>query len=82
MIDLSLNSDTRRHIELSTGIPFQKIIELDALSIDKLIEKKNNKPLEIDYLPRDVRLPSRGGVYLALKRYIKMLDVDKKLNKI
>jgi len=82
MINLSLNNDTKRYIELSTGIPFSKIEELDAESIDKLIEKKNNKPLSIDYSEKDTRLPCRGGIFLALKRYIKMSDVDKKLSVI
>ena len=82
MIDLSLNKETKRYIELSTGIPFHKIEELDAESIDRLIEKKNNKLLSIDYSKKDPRLPARGGVFLALKRYIEISDVDKKLSLI
>lgn len=82
MINLSLSNSTKRHIEYSTGISYSEIEELDALSIDKLIEKKNNKPLSIDYAKRDLRLPSRGGVFLALRRYIKMFDVDKRLGLI
>ena len=82
MINLSLNNDTKRHIAYSTGISFSEIERLDALSIDKLIEKKNNKPLSIDYSKRDARLPARGGVFLTLKRYINMSYINKKLSAI
>ena len=81
MIDISLTSETKRNIEFSTGIPIAEIERLDAESIDKLIEKRIKKPLEID--PKiDPRLPRRGSIYLLLARYLKMLDIDKKLNAI
>jgi hypothetical protein len=81
-IDISLNEKTKRSIERSVGVPYSTICELDALSIDKMIEKKTKKPLVLDYGKRDLRLPARGGVFLALRRYIKMSLIDKKLSKI
>jgi len=81
MLNLSLTAETMQNIEYSTGISFSQIEKLDALSIDKLIEKKIKKPLTLNYSERDKRLPSRGGVFLALRRYIKMSDINKKLRK-
>jgi hypothetical protein len=50
--------------------------------MDKMIEKKNKKLLGLDYGKKDLRLPARGGVFLSLKRYIKMSCIDRKLRKI
>jgi len=75
-----LNNETMRNIEYSTGISFSDIEKLDALSIDKRIEEKIKKPLALNYSERDKRLPSRGGVFLALRRYIKMSVIDKKID--
>ncbi|GHS97436.1 hypothetical protein FACS189421_04240 [Bacteroidia bacterium] len=82
MIDISLNPKTKRSIERSTGIPYSEIEKLDAESIDKLIEKKINKTIQMEYGVRDRRLPARGGVFLALRRYLKLTDIDRKLSKI
>jgi hypothetical protein len=81
MIDISLNKKTKRSIARSVGVPYDTICSLDALSIDKIIEKKIKKPLSLNYGKRDLRLPARG-VLLALGRYIEMSRVDKKLSKI
>jgi hypothetical protein len=82
MIDISLNEKTKFAIERSVGVPYSTICESDALSVDKMIEKKIKKPLGLDYRKRDLKLPARGGVFLALRRYIKMSDIDKKLSRI
>jgi hypothetical protein len=82
MIDISLNEKTRRSIERSVGDSFSTICESAPQCIDKKIEKKNKKGLGLDYGARDSRLPARGGVFLALRRYIKIADIDKKLSKI
>jgi len=82
MLDFTLNNQTMQSIEYSTGIPFSKIQNLDAISIDKLIEKKINKPLSLNYTDKDKRLQSRGNIFIFNKMYIKMDDIDKKLNEI
>jgi hypothetical protein len=82
MIDISLNEKTKSAIERSVGVPYSTICESDATSIDKMIEEKIKKPLSLNYGERDTRLPARGGVFLALRRYLKMSFVDKKLSKI
>jgi hypothetical protein len=82
MIDISLNEKTKFAIERSVGVPFSTICELDALSIDKIIEKRTKKSLGLNYGKRDLRLPARGGVFLALRRYVKMSRIDRRLSKI
>jgi hypothetical protein len=82
MIDISLNEKTKRAIERSVGVPYATICESDALSLDKMIVKKTKRTLGLDYGKRDSRLPARGGVFLALRRYIKMSRIDKKLSRI
>jgi hypothetical protein len=82
MIDVSLNDQSKRSIEQRTGIPYNVIVSSDAMTIDRMIEKKIGKSLSLDYSPRDKRLPARGGVFLAMKKYIKMSDIDKYLSKI
>jgi hypothetical protein len=81
MIDISLSEETKKNIELSIGIPIEKIESLDAVSVDKLIEEQNKKSLVINS-NKDPRLPERGSVYLTLNRYIEMLNIDKKLSAI
>jgi hypothetical protein len=82
MIDISLNDRTKRSIEHSTGIPFSDIEKLDAEDIEKRIEENTKKTIGRNYGPRDRRLPARGGVFLTLKRYIRLSDIDKKLKRI
>ena len=82
MINLSLNSKSKESIEKSTGIKFDLLVRMDALSIDREIEKKIKKRLFFNYGERDKRLPARGAVFLSLRKYIKMSDVDEKLSKI
>jgi hypothetical protein len=82
MIDSSLNEKTKLAIERSVGVPYSTICESDALSIDKMIEKKIKKPLGLDYGKRDSRLPARDGALIALRRYIKMSCIDRRLSKI
>jgi hypothetical protein len=82
MIDISLNEKTKHAIECSTGVSFSDIEQLNIEEIEKRIEKKIKKPIVRDYQNIDRRLPARGNVFLSLKRYIKLSDIDKKLNKI
>jgi hypothetical protein len=82
MIDISLNEKTKHVIERSTGISFSELKKLDIQNIEKRIEVKIKTPIMRNYKNHDRRLPARGGVFLALKRYIKLSDIDKKLNKI
>jgi len=82
MISIELNNETKRSIELSTGIPYSQIEELDAESIDRLIEEKIKKPLSIVHAKRDWRLPARGGVFLTLNRFVSMSQIDKKISLI
>ena len=81
MINIALNKKTIESIVRSTGIPFAEIRNLDAESIDKRIEENKKKPI-LRNSKRDRRLPARGTVFLTLKRYIKLSDIDKKLSKI
>jgi hypothetical protein len=82
MIDITLNDKTKRAIECSTGISFSEIEKLDFDDIEKRIVKKIKNPIVRDYKNGDSRLPARGNVFLSLRRYIKLSDIDKKLNKI
>jgi hypothetical protein len=82
MLNISLNAVTKRNIELSTGIPYEDIESLDAEGIEKRIEENKRKPIIRSYGKIDRRLPVRGMVYLSLKRYIKISDVNKRLSKI
>jgi hypothetical protein len=82
MIDISLNEKTKLAIERSVRVPYSTICESDALSIDKMIEKKIKKPLGLDYGKRDSRLPARGSILIALRRYIKISCIDRRLSKI
>jgi hypothetical protein len=56
--------------------------KMDAETIEKHIEEKAKTAIIRNYKKKDPRLPARGGVFLTLKRYIKLSDIDKKLNKI
>ncbi|MDR0605990.1 MAG: hypothetical protein LBG80_17010 [Bacteroidales bacterium] len=82
MINITLNDKTKRDIECSTGISFSDIEKLDFDEIEKHIVKKIRKSIVRDYKNVDRRLPARGNVFLSLRRYIKLSDIDKRLNKI
>lgn len=68
-MEITLNKETKKSIEESTGLKFEDILNMDSEDIAKKIEKKIGKKLLFS-TSNDSRLPSRGSVYLYLKRFL------------
>ena len=65
---LELNNKSKRSIEQSTGILFNEIEKLDALTIDAKIEE--TKGIKLDYPVKvDMRAQGRGSIYIAFSRF-------------
>jgi hypothetical protein len=75
-----LNEKSRLAIEKSVGLSFESIKTMDAEEIDKHIENKIGKKLEID--KKGGRFFGRGSVYLYLGRLLDIYIIDKILSKI
>ncbi|MDR0955068.1 MAG: hypothetical protein LBM20_06795 [Rikenellaceae bacterium] len=78
---MTLNEATRRSIEKSTGLSYAFLIENDAETIDRAIEKKIKKKLSYN-LKKDTRRLGRGSVFVALRRFLFSDNLEKELNRI
>jgi F0F1-type ATP synthase delta subunit len=78
---MTLNEATRRSIEKSTGLSYAFLIENDAETIDRAIEKKIKKKLTYN-LKKDTRLLGRGSVFVALRRFLFPDNLEKELDRI
>jgi hypothetical protein len=68
-MQISLNQESKRSIEKTTGLSYDQITSMELGDIESAIEKKIGKKLKFKH-KRDSRLPSsRGSVYLFLNRF-------------
>ena len=79
--NFELNQESKNNIAKKVGVPFENIIRMSCDDIDKKIEEKMGKKLEMDY-NCDNRLTGRGSVYISLMRYINPKYLIKKMSKI
>ena len=75
---ITLNQESKRSIEKSTGLSYAQITTMEMEDIDRAIEKKIGKKLKFNH-KEDSRLPKRGSVYLTLNRFFDFNH--KKMNK-
>ena len=74
----TLNEQSRKSVEETTGIPFDMIMDMDFDDIDKKIEQRIRKKLTFMKASDSAILP-RGQVYYETNRMIDMADIDKEL---
>lgn len=79
IMEMILNQISKKSIEKQTGLSWSQIVSMDVEELDKAIERKIGKKLSFPK-KRDLRLPGRGSVYLALNRFFDFNH--KKMNKI
>ncbi len=77
----TLNAKTKESIRKSTGIDPEELPMMAADDIDKAIEERIGKKLEVGYLDTSV-LAARGSVYIHLHRLISNSWIDKMISKI
>ncbi len=77
----ALNDKSQEIIKKIIGLSYDEITTMDAEDIDKLIEQKIGKTLELKS-SNDQRLEGRGSVYMALKRFLSLKSTDEYLSKI
>ena len=77
----NLSAATRREVEAKTGIPYKKIISMDAEDINKAVEAKIGKQLRFPK-SRDSRFPGRGSIYVALSRFLFRAQIDRDFSRM
>ena len=65
---ITLNQESKRSIEKTTGLSYAQITTMEMEDIDNAIEKKIGKKLKFSS-KEDSRLPRRGSVYLTFNRF-------------
>ena len=76
-----LDDTIKKHIEESTGMSFDEIVNSDWETIDKNIEKKIGKKLKHGSIGGDV-MYSRGTPYITLGRVMSLSSAEKELKKL
>ena len=67
---IKLNSSSITSIEKSTGMTYKEMIGSSAEEIDRRIESKYKTRLSYNRKKKDLRIMSRGSVFVALRRYL------------